>query len=144
MKALQNRPVWGADAQLCDTPLLHRKSRSDGCPHLSPRSDLLLAAPDASRACHLPEAPACFYEPADDEPGDGKSPKDEHRTIAQLREMVCRTKRGPSERRRIKNAQSKRKIPLHPEVIRLNFLAYVEAIKAPGYKLRFTTTASSP
>jgi len=58
--------------------------------------------------------------------------------------MVCRTKKRPSERKRIKNAQSKRKIPLHPEVIRLNFLAYVEAIKAPGYKLRFTTTASSP
>jgi len=38
------------------------------------------------------------------------NPNDEHRTIARLREMVCRTKRGPSERRRIKNAQSKRKI----------------------------------
>src|SRR5215207_615639 len=36
--------------------------------------------------------------------------------------LVCRTKRRPSERRRIKNAQSKRNIPLHPEVIRLNFL----------------------
>ena len=72
------------------------------------------------------------------------NPNDEHRTIARLRKMVCRTKWRRSVRKRIKNAQSKRKIPLHPEVIRLNFLAYVEAIKAPGYKLRFTTTASSP
>ncbi|MEH2506377.1 site-specific recombinase XerD [Bradyrhizobium sp. AZCC 1578] len=42
-----------------------------------------------------------------------------------------------NERRRIKNAQSQRNIPLHPEVIRLNFLAYVKAIKALGYKLLF-------
>jgi hypothetical protein len=120
LKALQNRPVWGADAQLCDT-LLHRKSRSEGCPHLSPRGDLP-ASPNTPRACQFLGAPACFYEPAEDEPGDGKLPKNEHRTIARLREMVCRTKKRPSERKRIKNAQSKRKIPLHPEVIRLNFL----------------------
>ena len=53
-----------------------------------------------------------------------------------------------NERRRIKNAQSKRNIPLHPEVIRLNFLAYVEAIKALGYKLLFpdlfSPTSRSP
>jgi integrase len=42
-----------------------------------------------------------------------------------------------NERRRIKNAQSQRNIPLHPEVIRLNFLDYVKAIKALGYKLLF-------
>ncbi len=40
-------------------------------------------------------------------------------------------------RRRIKNAQSQRNIPLHPEVLRLGFLAYVKAIKALGYDLVF-------
>ncbi|SHH72839.1 hypothetical protein [Bradyrhizobium erythrophlei] len=42
-----------------------------------------------------------------------------------------------NEGRRIKNAQSQRNIPLHPEAIRLNFLAYVKEIKALGYKLLF-------
>jgi integrase len=53
-----------------------------------------------------------------------------------------------NERRRIKNAQSQRNIPLHSEVIRLNFLAYVEAVKALGYKLLFpdlfSPSSSSP
>jgi integrase len=53
-----------------------------------------------------------------------------------------------NERRRIKNAQSQRNIPLHPEVLRLNFLGYVKAIKALGYKLLFpdlfSPTSSSP
>jgi integrase len=53
-----------------------------------------------------------------------------------------------NERRRIKNAQSQRNVPLHPEVIRLNFLAYVKAIKALGYKLLFpnlfSPSSSSP
>lgn len=40
-------------------------------------------------------------------------------------------------RRRITNAQSQRNTPLHPEVLRLGFLAYVEAIKALGYDLVF-------
>jgi integrase len=40
-----------------------------------------------------------------------------------------------NEFRRIKNVQSQRNIPLHPEVIRLNFLAYVQAIKALGHML---------
>lgn len=39
--------------------------------------------------------------------------------------------------RRIKNAQSKRNIPVHPELIRLGFLDYVRKIKALGYKLLF-------
>jgi integrase len=42
-----------------------------------------------------------------------------------------------NEQRRIKNPQSRRNIPLHPEVRRLNFVAYVGAIKALGYKLLF-------
>jgi integrase len=42
-----------------------------------------------------------------------------------------------NEQRRIKNAQSQRNVPLHPEVLRLNFVAYVRAIKALGYKLLF-------
>ncbi|QOZ67286.1 DUF6538 domain-containing protein [Bradyrhizobium arachidis] len=42
-----------------------------------------------------------------------------------------------NEQRRIKNAQSKRNIPLHPELIRLGFLDYVGKIKALGYKLLF-------
>jgi integrase len=53
-----------------------------------------------------------------------------------------------NERRRIKNAQSQRNIPLHPEVIRLNFLNYVKAIKALEYKLLFpdlfSPTSGSP
>nr|WP_145987041.1 tyrosine-type recombinase/integrase [Bradyrhizobium vignae] len=44
---------------------------------------------------------------------------------------------GANEQRRIKNAQSKRNIPLHPELIRLGFLDYVSKIKALGYKLLF-------
>ncbi|QOZ66553.1 hypothetical protein WN72_09330 [Bradyrhizobium arachidis] len=40
-------------------------------------------------------------------------------------------------RRRIKNDQSQRNIPLHPEVLRLNFLQYLRAIKALGYGLLF-------
>lgn len=40
-------------------------------------------------------------------------------------------------RRRIKNDQSQRNIPLHPELLRLNFLPYVQAIKALGYDLLF-------
>lgn len=39
--------------------------------------------------------------------------------------------------RRIKNAQSKRNIPIHPELIRLGFLDYVRKIEARGYKLLF-------
>lgn len=47
-----------------------------------------------------------------------------------------------NERRRIKNAQSQRNIPLHPEVLRLNFLGYVKAIKALGYRSLFPDLAS--
>ncbi|KPF96146.1 hypothetical protein IP86_17085 [Rhodopseudomonas sp. AAP120] len=50
--------------------------------------------------------------------------------------------------RRIKNPQSQRNIPLHPEVIRLNFIAYVQAIKSLGYRLLFpdlySPTTTSP
>ncbi|MDF0492254.1 DUF6538 domain-containing protein [Bradyrhizobium yuanmingense] len=42
-----------------------------------------------------------------------------------------------NERRRVKNPQSQRNIPLHSELLRLNFVAYVKAIKALGYKLLF-------
>ncbi|WP_404543012.1 DUF6538 domain-containing protein [Bradyrhizobium sp. USDA 223] len=42
-----------------------------------------------------------------------------------------------NEQRRIKNPQSQRNIPLHPELIRLGFLDYVRTIKALGYKLLF-------
>jgi integrase len=42
-----------------------------------------------------------------------------------------------NKQRRIKNAQSQRNVPLHPEVIRLNFVTYVAAIKALGYELLF-------
>ena len=42
-----------------------------------------------------------------------------------------------NEQRRIKNPQSRRNVPLHPEVLRLNFVAYVGAVKALGYKLLF-------
>lgn len=53
-----------------------------------------------------------------------------------------------NERRRIKNPQSQRNVPLHPEVLRLNFVAYVKAIKALGYRLLFpdlySPSTSSP
>jgi integrase len=42
-----------------------------------------------------------------------------------------------NEFRRIKNSQSARNNPLHPEVIRLNFLKYVAVIRSLGYKLLF-------
>ena len=42
-----------------------------------------------------------------------------------------------NEQRRIKNLQSQRNVPLHPELIRLGFLEYIAAIKALGYKLLF-------
>lgn len=44
---------------------------------------------------------------------------------------------APNEFRRIKNEQSVRNVPLHPELIRLGFLDYVEAIKALGYRRLF-------
>lgn len=39
--------------------------------------------------------------------------------------------------RRIKNLQSVRNLALHPEIIRLGFLDYVEAVKALGYQRLF-------
>lgn len=44
---------------------------------------------------------------------------------------------GANAQRRIKNPQSQRNIPLHPELIRLGFLDYVRTIKALGHKLLF-------
>ncbi len=44
---------------------------------------------------------------------------------------------APNEFRRIKNVQSVRNLALHPEIIRLGFLDYVEAIKALGYRRLF-------
>ncbi|QDM20934.1 hypothetical protein FIU28_07260 [Tardiphaga sp. vice154] len=42
-----------------------------------------------------------------------------------------------NDQRRIKNVQSERHLPLHPELVRLGFLDYVRTIKALGYKLLF-------
>ena len=39
----------------------------------------------------------------------------------------------PNKLRRLKNPQSKRNVPLHPEVVRLGFLDYLSAIKGLGY-----------
>ena len=44
---------------------------------------------------------------------------------------------APNAIRRLKNPQSRRNAPLHPELLRLNFLAYVVAIKALGYQRLF-------
>jgi len=44
---------------------------------------------------------------------------------------------APNAFRRIKNLQSVRNLALHPEIIRLGFLDYVETIKALGYKRLF-------
>src|SRR5690606_3370002 len=38
---------------------------------------------------------------------------------------------------RIKNSQSQRNIPLHPEIIRLGFLDYISDLKAVGHHLVF-------
>lgn len=50
--------------------------------------------------------------------------------------------------RRIKNAQSKRNIVLHPEIIRLGFLRYLSLIRSLGYDLvfpdLFSPTTKSP
>ncbi|WLB48292.1 tyrosine-type recombinase/integrase [Bradyrhizobium ottawaense] len=50
--------------------------------------------------------------------------------------------------RRIKNAQSKRNIVIHPELIRLGFLKYVSLIRSLGYELvfpdLFSPTTKSP
>lgn len=50
--------------------------------------------------------------------------------------------------RRIKNAQSKRNIVIHPELIRLGFLKYVALIRSLGYELvfpdLFSPTTKSP
>jgi len=43
----------------------------------------------------------------------------------------------PNEFRRIKNAQSNRLVALHPELIRLGFLNYVERIRELGYRCVF-------
>lgn len=44
---------------------------------------------------------------------------------------------APNEFRRIKNLQSVRNLALHPEIIRLGFLDYVEAIRGLGYQRLF-------
>ncbi len=42
-----------------------------------------------------------------------------------------------NKHRRLKNAQSERRVAIHPELIRLGFLDYIAAIKALGYELLF-------
>lgn len=42
-----------------------------------------------------------------------------------------------NEFRRLKNMQSARRVPIHPELLRLGFLRYVDAIKAAGHMLIF-------
>lgn len=44
---------------------------------------------------------------------------------------------SPNAVRRIKNLQSVRNLALHPEIVRLGFLDYVQAIKALGYQRLF-------
>jgi integrase len=43
----------------------------------------------------------------------------------------------PNKYRRLKNAQSKRKVPIHPELVRLGLRDYVEAVHRLGYDLLF-------
>ncbi len=43
----------------------------------------------------------------------------------------------PNKYRRLKNAQSKRKLPIHPELLRLGLRDYVEAVHRLGYDLLF-------
>lgn len=49
----------------------------------------------------------------------------------------------PNKYRRLKNPQSKRKIPIHPELIRLGLREYVAAIAALGYDLLFPDLLSA-
>jgi len=44
---------------------------------------------------------------------------------------------APNTIRRLKNPQSRRNVPLHPEVVRLRFLDYVDEIKKLGYRRLF-------
>ncbi|WP_281978403.1 hypothetical protein [Pseudorhizobium flavum] len=39
--------------------------------------------------------------------------------------------------RKLKNGQSRRRVPIHPELIRLGFLSYVETLRAAGHTLLF-------
>jgi integrase len=45
----------------------------------------------------------------------------------------------PNKYGRLKNAQSKRKLPIHPELLRLGLCDYVEAVHRLGYDLLFRT-----
>jgi integrase len=45
--------------------------------------------------------------------------------------------------RRLKNDQSKRRVPIHPELIRLGFLDYVGALRAAGHTLLFPELRSA-
>jgi hypothetical protein len=49
----------------------------------------------------------------------------------------------PNQYRRLKNAQSKRKIPIHPELLRLGLRDYVLAVGALGYDLLFPDLVSA-
>lgn len=53
------------------------------------------------------------------------------------------TEGDPRIRKSIKNATSRRKMPIHPALIHAGFMAYVEAVKATGAKLLFPQWAPS-
>lgn len=51
---------------------------------------------------------------------------------------------NPAKGKRLKNANSRRRVPLHPELIRCGFLAYVEQTKAAGHSWLFPRLSSAP
>jgi hypothetical protein len=53
LNTLQNRPGWGADAQRCDSSLIHRLCRVQRNPSLSQKSPVLLAQTSSASAQEL-------------------------------------------------------------------------------------------
>jgi integrase len=62
---------------------------------------------------------------------------DEIMPVAETGERIAHVKVWDNEIRRLKNAQSRRFLPLHPELLRLGIIEYADRIKATGYKLLF-------
>lgn len=50
----------------------------------------------------------------------------------------------PAKGKRLKNANSRRRVPIHPELVRCGFLAYVEQTKAAGHSWLFPRLSSAP
>jgi len=50
----------------------------------------------------------------------------------------------PAKGKRLKNANSRRRVPIHPELLRCGFLAYVERTKTAGHSWLFPRLSAAP